>query len=148
MTFLDEKAWRGRVYSDGWVSPAGGDAAVTEPATGAELGRTGIAAPADIARAVRRAAAVQSAWAALPHTERSAILRRAADIWLAHAGEIELWSVREGGKVPAAAQFETHVATGEIYEAATLPSRPYGELIPSEQPRLSFAERVPPGSSA
>ena len=65
MTFLDEAAWRGRVYSDGWVSAAGGEAAVTEPATGAELGRTGIAAPADVARAVRRAAAAQPAWAAL-----------------------------------------------------------------------------------
>jgi acyl-CoA reductase-like NAD-dependent aldehyde dehydrogenase len=51
----------------------------------------------------------------------------------------------KAGRYPAAAQFETHVATGEIYEAATLPSRPYGELIPREQPRLSFAERVPAG---
>jgi benzaldehyde dehydrogenase (NAD) len=33
----------------------------------------------------------------------------------------------------------------ELYEAATLPSRPYGELIPSENPRLSFVERVPAG---
>ena len=71
--------------------------------------------------------------------------RRAADIWLANAAEIEQWSIREGGKIAPAAQFETHVATGEIYEAATLPSRSYGELIPSEQPRLSFAERVPAG---
>ena len=145
MVFLDETAWRGRIYSDGWVSATGGDAAITEPATGAELGRTGIAASADIARAARRATAAQPAWAALPHTERSAVLRRAADVWLANAAEIEQWSIREGGKVPAAAQFETHVATGEIYEAATLPSRPYGELLPSEQPRLSFAERVPAG---
>ena len=37
------------------------------------------------------------------------------------------------------------MATGEIFEAATLPSRPYGELLPSEQPRLSFAERIPAG---
>jgi acyl-CoA reductase-like NAD-dependent aldehyde dehydrogenase len=145
MTFLSDEAWRGRAYSGGWVTPAGGDAAVTEPATGAELGRTGIAAPADMTRAAQQAAAAQPAWAALPHTQRSAILRRAADIWLANAAEIEQWSIREGGKVAPAAQFETHVATGEIYEAATLPSRPYGELIPSEQPRLSFAERVPAG---
>jgi benzaldehyde dehydrogenase (NAD) len=46
---------------------------------------------------------------------------------------------------PARDGFETHVATQEIYEAATLPSRAYGELLPSEQPRLSFAERVPMG---
>jgi benzaldehyde dehydrogenase (NAD) len=145
MTFLSEEAWRGRVYSGGWVTPMGGDAAVVEPATGGELGRTGIAAPADMARAAQLAAAAQPAWAALPHTERSAILRRAADIWLANAAEIEQWSIREGGKIAPAAQFETHVATGEVYEAVTLPSRPYGELIPSEQPRLSFAERVPAG---
>jgi benzaldehyde dehydrogenase (NAD) len=145
MTFLNDEAWRSRVYSGGWVTPAGGDAAVVEPATGGELGRTGIAAPGDVARAAQRAAAAQPAWAALPHTQRSAILRRAADIWLANAAEIEQWSIREGGKIAPAAQFETHVATGEIYEAATLPSRPYGELLPSEQPRLSFAERVPAG---
>jgi benzaldehyde dehydrogenase (NAD) len=66
-------------------------------------------------------------------------------VWLANAPEIEHWGIREGGKVPPAMQFETHVATGEIFEAATLPSRPYGELLPSDQPRLSFAERVPVG---
>ena len=37
------------------------------------------------------------------------------------------------------------MATEEIYEAATLPSRPYGELLPSESPHLSWAERVPVG---
>ena len=54
MTFLKDEAWQGRVYSGGWVTPEGGDAAVIEPATGAELGRTGIASPADVARATRR----------------------------------------------------------------------------------------------
>jgi benzaldehyde dehydrogenase (NAD) len=145
MSFLTDGTWRGRVYSGGWVTPDGGDAAVIEPATGAELGRTGIASPADIARATRLAAAAQPAWAATPHTERAAILRRAAGIWEANAAEIEQWVIRESGKIGPAAQFETHVATGEIYEATTLPSRPYGELIPSESPRLSFAERVPAG---
>ena len=145
MTFLKDEAWQGRVYSGGWVTPEGGDAAVIEPATGAELGRTGIASPADVARAARLAAAAQPAWAAVPHTERAALLRRAAAIWEANAPEIEQWVIRESGKIVPAAQFETHVSLGEIYEAATLPSRPYGELLPSEQPRLSFAERVPAG---
>jgi benzaldehyde dehydrogenase (NAD) len=77
--------------------------------------------------------------------ERSAILRRAADLWLANAAEIEDWVIRESGKIGGAAAFETHNSTQEIYEAATLPGRPYGELLPSEQPRLSFAERVPVG---
>src|SRR5215468_1418623 len=80
MAFLEESTWRGKVYSGGWVTPAGGEAAVTEPATGAELGRTGIAAPADITRTVQQAGAVQPAWAMLPHSIRSAVLRRAAHI--------------------------------------------------------------------
>src|SRR6202034_4103513 len=97
------------------------------------------------AAAAQAAAAAQPAWAATPYTQRAAILRKAGDIWLAHAAEIEEWSVREGGKIPPAAQFETHVATEEVFEAATLPGRPYGDLLPSEQPHLSFAERVPVG---
>src|SRR5215475_209185 len=148
MALMDESVWRGKIYSGGWVGGelgSGLDAPVIEPATGLEIGRTGIATPADVARAAQIAAAVQPAWAATPHTERSAILRRAADIWLAHAADIEWWGIRESGKIPPAMQFETHVATQEIYEAATLPSRAYGELLPSEQPRLSFAERVPVG---
>src|SRR5579862_8510900 len=145
MAFLDESIWSGKVYSSGWKQPAGGDAPVTEPATGAELGRAGIASAADIAAATAAAAAAQAAWAATPHTERAALLRRAGDIWKANAAEIEQWNIRESGKIPPAAQFETHVATEEVYEAATLPSRPYGELLPSESPHLSFAERVPVG---
>src|ERR1700733_8323079 len=145
MTFLNEEAWQGRVYSGGWITSEGGDTAVIEPATGRELGRIGLATPDDVTRAVKLAAAAQLAWAATPHTERSAILRRAADIWLANAPEIEDWVIRESGKIGGAAAFETHNSTQEIYEAATLPGRPYGELLPSEQPRLSFAERVPVG---
>src|SRR6516225_5058685 len=145
MAFLDESTWRGKVFSGGWRAAAGGEAPVVEPATGAELGRAGIASPADVAAAAAAAAAAQPGWAATPHTERAALLRRAGDIWKAHAAEIEQWSIREGGKIPPAAQFETHVATEEVYEAATLPSRPYGELLPSEAPHLSFAERVPVG---
>jgi benzaldehyde dehydrogenase (NAD) len=145
MVFLDELTWRGKVYLGGWTQGSGGDAAVIEPATGDQIGWVGLADPSDVARAAAIAAAAQPDWAARPHTERSAVLRRAAQIWLDHAAEIEGWGIREGGKIPPAMQFETHVATEEIYEAATLPSRAYGELLPSEQPRLSFAERVPAG---
>jgi benzaldehyde dehydrogenase (NAD) len=145
MSFLKEETWNGQVYSGGWVTPEGGNAAVIEPATGRELGRIGIATPADVTKAVKQAAAAQPAWAALPHTERAAVLRRAAIGWEENAAEIEDWVIRESGKIGPAAQFETHVSVQEIYQSATLPSRPYGELLPSEQPRLSFAERVPVG---
>jgi benzaldehyde dehydrogenase (NAD) len=144
VAFLDESLWRGTIYSGGWKQSSA-HAPVREPATGGVLGEMGVATPADVAAASALAVAVQPAWAAMPHTERSAILRRAGDIWKANAAEIEQWSIREGGKIAPAAQFETHVATEEVYEAATLPSRPCGDLLPSEQPHLSFIERVPVG---
>jgi benzaldehyde dehydrogenase (NAD) len=145
MSFLKEETWNGQVYSGGWITPEGGDAAVIEPATGRELGRVGLASPADVSRAAKKAATAQRGWAATPYNQRSAVLRRAAQLWEQNAAEIEDWVIRESGKVGPAAQFETHVSVEEIYEAATLPSRAYGELLPSEQPRLSFAERGPAG---
>ena len=53
--------------------------------------------------------------------------------------------IRETGAVPAKAGFELHVAAQECYEAAALPSRPFGEILPSAQPRLSLPRRVPVG---
>ena len=43
------------------------------------------------------------------------------------------------------AGFALHVAAEECYAAAALTGRSLGELIPSEQPRLSMAKRVPAG---
>jgi benzaldehyde dehydrogenase (NAD) len=143
--FLDPSAWTGQVFLGAWSEAAGGEAAVVEPATGAQLGRIGSAAGADVARAAGLAAAAQPAWAAAPYHERAAVLRRAAALLEANHAEVEEWLVREGGKVPAAAAFEISLVLGELHEAAALPSRPYGELIPSGEPRLSFSRRVPVG---
>jgi benzaldehyde dehydrogenase (NAD) len=142
---LEDSMWRGNVYLGGWSRGDAGEVAVIEPATGDELGSVGMASSADVSSAAGFAATAQPGWAARPHSERASILRRAAEIWQASAAEIESWNVRETGKVRAAAEFETHLLIGELLEAAGLASRPYGELLPSEQPRLSYAERVPAG---
>ncbi|MET7403607.1 aldehyde dehydrogenase family protein [Dactylosporangium sp. NPDC005572] len=97
------------------------------------------------ARAAESAAAAQRAWAATPHPERAAVLRRAGALFAAHADEIAWWNIREVGAIPGMAGFAVHTAEQECYEAAGLPSRPYGELLPSEQPRLSMARRGPAG---
>jgi hypothetical protein len=47
VALVDKAIWRGKIYSGGWVTGAGGDAAVIEPATGDEIGRAGLATPAD-----------------------------------------------------------------------------------------------------
>jgi len=143
---LDPSVWSDRVFLDGhWVAGSAGSIDVVEPATGGVLGRIGLASPADLGKAAEVAAEAQRGWAALPHPERAAVLRRAGALWAQHAAEIAGWNTREVGAVPAMAGFSVHVAEQECYEAAALPSRPYGELLPSEQPRLSMARRVPAG---
>jgi benzaldehyde dehydrogenase (NAD) len=144
--FLDEAGWTGKVFIDGgWVAGSSGTLEVVEPATGAVLGHTGLADATDVARAAESAARAQRDWAALPHPERAAVLRRAAALWTEHAEEISWWNVREVGAIAGMAGFSVHVAEQECYEAAALPSQPYGTLLPSEQPRLSMARRVPVG---
>jgi benzaldehyde dehydrogenase (NAD) len=145
MSFLDEKIWRGMVYGDGWEVSASGDVAVTEPATGIELGRTGIAGPVEIGRAAGTAARAQEAWAATSYEERAAVLRRAGALFEAHAQEIQEWIVRETGAIPPKAALETHIAAQECYAASALASHPSGEILPTAKKRLSLARRVPVG---
>ncbi|MBV9832668.1 MAG: benzaldehyde dehydrogenase [Marmoricola sp.] len=145
-TLLDAADWGGHIFTDGqWRDGSAGDAAIVEPATGDELGRTGRAGPGDVTDAAASAAVAQREWAALPHTQRAAVLRRAGDLFAEHGEEIAGWNVREVGAVPGMAGFALHVASEECYAAAALPGAPLGELLASEQPRLSMAKRVPAG---
>ncbi|MCL3819422.1 benzaldehyde dehydrogenase [Aeromicrobium wangtongii] len=146
MTFMDNDSWAGKIFIDGaWIPSTGGDAPIIEPATGAEIGRVGVATADDVSRAAGSAAAAQKEWAALPHTARAAVLRRAGDLFTQHAEEIAGWNVREVGAVPGMAGFALHTAAEECYTSSGLPGASYGELLPSEQPRLSFSQRVPAG---
>jgi benzaldehyde dehydrogenase (NAD) len=145
MSLLDAADWTGKIYLDEWSSPGGGESGVVEPATGAELGRIGSASPEDVARASASAARRQPEWAASSFQDRAAVLRRAGDAFLEHAEEIKGWLIREAGSIPGKADFEVHVAAQECYEAAALASSPPGQLLHSEQPRLSMVRRVPAG---
>jgi benzaldehyde dehydrogenase (NAD) len=144
--FLSEDTWTNRIFLGGaWVPGSGGSLDVTEPATGSTLGQVGLASADDLAKAAESAADAQRDWAATPHQQRAAVLRKAAQLWGEHADEISWWNVREVGAIPPVAGFALHVAEQECYEAASLPSRPYGQLLASEEPRLSMARRVPAG---
>jgi len=138
MPLLDPRTWQSRPLS-------GGEYSVTEPATGASLGAVTLAAAEDIAPAARDARAAQADWAKALHFVRAAVLRKAGDLFAAHADELRDWIVRESGSIPGKADFELHVAAQECYEAAALASRPTGQILPSEAPRLSYTRRVPVG---
>ena len=101
MGLLDGVAWEGKVFKGGaWTDGGGGTYAVVEPATGDELGTMGQADADDVAEAAASAAEAQKEWAALPHTARAAVLRKAGDLWAEHADEIRDWNVREVGAIP------------------------------------------------
>ncbi|WP_328875592.1 aldehyde dehydrogenase family protein [Streptomyces sp. NBC_00287] len=138
MSLLDPKSWQPRPL-------AGPEHTVTEPATGDALGTVTLAAAEDVAPAAEAARAAQAEWARLPHFVRAGVLRKAGDLFTAHADELREWLVRESGSIPGKADFELHVAAQECYEAAALASRPAGQVLPTEAPRLSYTRRVPVG---
>src|ERR1044071_3069658 len=145
MTFFDPKTGEGQIYSGGWTVSHGGDMAIVEPATGAELGRSGVADGQDVARAAATAVDAQKAWAATTFEQRAAVLRRAGQVIEQNADELRTWVVRETGAVPGLGDFAVGVATQECYEAAGLAHRPAGEILQTNQPRLSLLKRVPVG---
>ncbi|WFE28819.1 benzaldehyde dehydrogenase [Solwaraspora sp. WMMD791] len=145
MALLDTTMWHGAVYSDGWTEAAGGTMAVMSPATRQEIGRVGVGNADDVARACARAAVAQRDWAGARYLDRAAVLRRAGALFEQYADEIGDWLVREAGSVPPKAVVETTTAAQECYEAAALASQPLGEILPTGQPRLSLARRLPVG---
>ncbi|OLL72323.1 putative benzaldehyde dehydrogenase oxidoreductase protein [Pseudonocardia sp. Ae168_Ps1] len=144
MAFLDPATWQDRVFTGAWTPGGDGVREVREPATGAVLGSVGAAGPADVDATVERAVAAQKEWAATPHTERAAVLLRAAALFAEHAGEISDWLVRESGSVRLKAGIEIDGSAGECTQAAALASAPYGELLPAAG-RVSLERRVPAG---
>ncbi|MGY2079815.1 benzaldehyde dehydrogenase [Modestobacter sp. SYSU DS0657] len=145
MALLEDGAWRGKIWTGTWTDGSGGTYTAVEPATGAELGEVGQATPADVEKAGARAAQAQREWAALPFEQRAAVLRRAGDLLTEHAAEIKEWLARESGAIQPFGDFQVHTTAQECYEASALPSHPYGELLRTGSPRLSFARRVPAG---
>ena len=145
MSLLDSTLWTGKIYVDGWVPGGGGEYTVREPATEGDLGALGRATPEDVRTAASSAAEAQTAWAAMPYDQRAAILRKAADLWIEHAGEVSEWIVREAGSTAPKAGFEIHMAEGLCHAAAALTLHPYGELIRSSQDRMSLTRRLPAG---
>ena len=146
MALLDGADWAGKIYSSGWTAAQGGTLQTFEPATGEVLAEVGLANKGDVEQAARAAAAAQPAWAAQTGPERAALIRRAARVLEDNHEEFETWLVREGGAVPGKAAFEVQLVLAELWEAAALPTQPWGHLLPTSEPgRESIARRVPLG---
>ncbi|GLY17384.1 benzaldehyde dehydrogenase [Kineosporia rhizophila] len=145
MALLEGTAWHGKIWTGAWTTGSGGVYDAVEPATGQTIASVGRATPDDVTDAASTAAAAQKDWARRPFEERAAVLRRAGDLLAASADEIKGWLSRESGAIPPFGDFQVHTSSQECYEASALPSHPYGELLRTGAPRLSFARRLPAG---
>jgi benzaldehyde dehydrogenase (NAD) len=145
MTLFEPTIWHGKINISGWREGGGGSADSIEPATGQTLGTVGMASPDDVGDAAATAQEAQKAWAARRPEERAGVLRRAGMLWEKHAEEVQSWIIRESGGIQPKAELETHIAANECYEASALPSLPAGDMLTSNESRLSFARRRPAG---
>ena len=79
------------------------------------------------------------------HVASGHVFYAARDNSLEGNNELQQWIVRESGSIGPKAGFELHVAANECFEASALATRAYGQVLRSEEPRLSFARRLPAG---
>jgi benzaldehyde dehydrogenase (NAD) len=145
VTIAAENAWKGKIFSGRWQAAKGGTREVIEPATGKVLTEVGFADAEDVREAAKTAAAAQIEWAATPADQRAAVMRRAAQLLEEHADALRPWIVRETGSIPPKADFELHMVSGILLEAAAIATQPPGMMLPSGPKRMSFARRVPHG---
>src|SRR3984885_15386147 len=147
MTMLEAVDWSGKIFTGSWGRAQGGGTLTSiEPATGQTLAEVGLAGKDDVAASAKQARAAQPAWAAIPGHERAALIRNVARVLEDNRAEFETWLVREGGAVPGKAAFEVGLVLGELWEAAALPTQPWGHLLATAEPgRESIAQRLPLG---
>ncbi len=142
---MNEALWRDRAFGGTWAPVSGGVCDVREPASGALLTRVGLALPADVSVAARRATDAQVAWVAMPAQDRAQIFRDAAGLVRTHADDIKHWMVRETGSIPPKIDVELKMAEGILQQAAGMLGEPQGLVLPSTGGRISLARRQPHG---
>ncbi len=104
---------------------------VVNPATGETVRDLAAASPADIDAAIESGARGFKEWRRVNPLERSAILRKAADLQRARAEPIVLAITREQGKTIAEARVEASRSAEHIEWNAEEGRRAYGRVIPS-----------------
>lgn len=141
-----KEIWSAKIFSNGWKKPGLGVEDVIDKATGAKLGKIGIASSDDVSAAAVSARNAQQTWAKTPGPQRGDVLREFSRLMLTHADELADQIVRETGSIRAKALWEVQMSAREILEAAALGSQPVGVLTSTaESGRQSIARRIPVG---
>jgi succinate-semialdehyde dehydrogenase / glutarate-semialdehyde dehydrogenase len=133
-----------------WINADdGATVAVTNPATGAQLGTVPMCGAAETARAIAAADVAQRAWAQVTAKERAAVLRKLNDLMLANADDLALILTSEQGKPLAEAKGEIVYSASFIEWFAEEARRVYGDTIPAPTgDRRILAIKQPVGTTA
>ena len=131
----DPKLFRQQGYIDGaWVdADDGGTIAVDNPATGEKLGTVPRMGAAETRRAIIAAERALPEWRAMTGKERSAILRKWADLMMANQGDLAVLMTAEQGKPLAESKGEIAYAASFIEWFGEEAKRVYGDTIPGHQ---------------
>ena len=131
----DPKLFRQQDYVDGaWVdADDGGTIAVDNPATGEKLGTVPRMGAAETRRAIIAAERALPQWRAMTGKERSAILRKWADLMMANQGDLAVLMTAEQGKPLAESKGEIAYAASFIEWFGEEAKRVYGDTIPGHQ---------------
>ena len=129
----DPTLFKQQAYIAGqWVDADSGETiAVTNPATGEQLGTVPMCGTAETVRAIVAADKAQRVWRDVPAKQRSAVLRKLNDLMLVNADDLALIMTSEQGKPLAEAKGEIAYAASFIEWFAEEARRIYGDTIPA-----------------
>ncbi|KQW35581.1 NAD-dependent succinate-semialdehyde dehydrogenase [Rhizobacter sp. Root404] len=147
----DPSLFKQRAYVAGqWIDADSGETvAVTNPATGEQLGTVPMCGTAETVRAIEAADKAQKQWRNVPAKERSAILRKLNDLMLANTDDLALIMTSEQGKPLAEAKGEIAYAASFIEWFADEARRVYGDTIPAtSNDKRILALKQPVGTTA
>jgi succinate-semialdehyde dehydrogenase/glutarate-semialdehyde dehydrogenase len=136
LKLADPKLLRNQCYIAGrWAdADSGRTIAVTNPATGELLGTVPNLGAAETRRAIEAANAAWPAWRAKTAKERSAILRKWAELMMANQEDLAVIMTAEQGKPLTESRGEIAYAASFIEWFAEEGRRVYGDTIPGHQP--------------
>ena len=151
LTLQDSTLFRQQAYIAGvWVDADSAETvAVSNPATGEQLGTVPMCGTAETVRAIEAADAAQKQWRDVPAKERAGILRKLSDLMLANGDDLALIMTSEQGKPLAEAKGEIAYAASFIEWFAEEARRIYGDTIPAtSNDKRIIALKQPVGTTA
>ena len=133
LALKDPSLLRQQCYINGLWQDADSKATIVinNPATGARIGAAPIMGAAETQRAIEAADKAWPGWAAKTARERSAIIRKWAELQLAHLEDLALILTSEQGKPLAESKGEITIGAGYTEWFAEEAKRVYGDVIPT-----------------